>query len=297
MKTMLGDEVFALERDQLRGLAYRMIGSVTDAEDVVQDAWLRWQSCEQSKVDNPKHFITRIVTNLCLDRLRVNKKNRALYVGSWLPEPSLDSFSAADSADPEHIQQVADDITVAFMLALERLTASERAAFILHDVFAYDFNELATIMDRSAASCRQLASRARKALQTDKPRFAATVDEGARLAHAFQDAVRDGDINALTELLSKDAVFISDGGGKVIAVPAPVIGGKNIATMLLGFAKFYRDKQDIRTTLTTINGLPGFILWDKTGPVQTLVLENSAEGRIDKIYVVRNPEKLQHLKD
>ena len=288
-------ELFNVERDRLRGLAYRMVGSISDAEDIVQDAWLRWQGCDQSKIENPNHYIVRIVSNLSLDRLRANKKHRETYVGSWLPEPNLENFPAPETANPEHQQAETDQVTVAFLLALERLSPAERTAFILHDVFAYEFSEVSEFLERSSASCRQLASRARKALKDEKPRFATSLEEGNRLALAFQQAIVDGDITSLTKLLSADTTFISDGGGKVAAVPAPVVGADKVAKMILGFSKLYRDRNDITSTLTTINDIPGFVLWEGNRPLQTLSLEIGRDGLIGTIYVVRNAEKLNHI--
>lgn len=289
------NEIFSVERDRLRGLAYRMVGSISDAEDIVQDAWLRWQACDQNTVDNPHQFIVRIVSNLSIDKLRANKKRRETYVGSWLPEPNLENFPAPEKNNPEQQQSDNEQVTVAFLLALERLSPAERTTFILHDVFAYDFSEISVILQRSSASCRQLASRARKALKNDKPRFSSSIEEGSRLAHAFQQAITEGDIVGLTKLLSAETNFISDGGGKVAAVPAPVVGADKVAKMIMGFAKLYRDRTDISSTLTTINGIPGFILWEDKKPLQTLSLELGADGLIETIYVVRNPEKLGHI--
>lgn len=289
------NEIFSVERDRLRGLAYRMVGSMSDAEDIVQDAWLRWQACDQNKIENPNQFIVRIVSNLSIDRLRANKKRRETYVGSWLPEPNLENFPGPDKNNPEQHQSNTDQISVAFLLALERLSPAERTAFILHDVFAYDYSEVSEILQRSAASCRQLASRARKALKNEKPRFSSSIEEGSRLAFAFQQAIAEGDIEGLTKLLSAETTFISDGGGKVAAVPEPVTGADKVAKMIMGFAKLYRDRTDISSTLTTVNGIPGFILWEDNKPLQTLSLDLGADGLIETIYVVRNPEKLRHI--
>lgn len=289
------NEIFSVERDRLRGLAYRMVGSISDAEDIVQDAWLRWQACDQNKIENPNQFIVRIVSNLSIDKLRANKKRRETYVGSWLPEPNLENFPAPDKNNPEQQQSDTEQITVAFLLALERLSPAERTAFILHDVFAYDFSEIAAIIQRSSASCRQLASRARKALKNNKPRFSPSLEEGSRLALAFQQAVAEGDVVSLTKLLSAETSFISDGGGKVAAVPAPVVGADKVAKMIIGFAKLYRDRTGISSTLATINGIPGFILWENNKPLQTLSLDLGADGLIEAIYVIRNPEKLAHI--
>ena len=257
------------KHQRLQNLAYKIIGSVSDAEDIVQDAWLRWRAADHSSVKHPESFITKIVTNLSLDRLRSNQKLRETYTGSWLPEPSVESFPADDSSNPEYAQQLMDDISIAFLLAREKLSTNERVAFTLHDVFSYDFAEVAEIMEREPTSCRQLASRARKALKKGPKRYIADGRTGKKLATAFQRAIVEGDVQQLTKLLSSGSTFISDGGGKVSAVPAPVIGGEKIAKMLLGFAKAYRIKEDFTSHYARINGLPGFVLCENERPVQT----------------------------
>ena len=290
------EEPFVLsEQTRLKGLAYRITGSVCDAEDVIQDAWIRWQARDGSNVQDPSRYLTRIVTNLSLDKLRARKKERDAYTGMWLPEPVLEYSEPAENADPASEQELADELGVAFLLALESLSPLERVVFILHDVFAYSFAEVASIIEREPASCRQLASRARKAIKAARPRYPATTESAKAVALAFQHAVRNGDIDALTRLLGENVNFVSDGGGKVAAVSKPVSGAVTVTKLLLGFQKSYRDSNKIQVDFSWVNQLPGFIF--RQGPVviQTVALEISDKNLIDGIYVVRNPEKLGHL--
>ena len=290
------EEPFVLsEQTRLKGLAYRITGSVCDAEDVIQDAWLRWQARDGSDVQDPSRYLTQIVTNLSLDKLRARKKERDAYTGMWLPEPVLEYSEPAENANPASEQELADELGVAFLLALESLSPLERVVFILHDVFAYSFPEVASIIEREPASCRQLASRARKAIKAARPRYPATMESAKAVALAFQHAVRNGDIDALTRLLGENVNFVSDGGGKVAAVSKPVSGAVTVTKLLLGFQKTYRDSSKIEVDFSWVNQLPGFIF--RQGPVviQTVALEISDKNLIDGIYVVRNPEKLGHL--
>ena len=283
------------DRQRFQGLAYRITGSMSDAEDIVQDAWLRWQSRDESAVRDAQSYIARIVTNLSLDRLRAKQKERDTYVGSWLPEPNVEHYLISEDATPEQSVQLADDISVAFLLALESLSAAERVAFILHDVFGYTFDEVSEILGRDATSCRQLASRARKALKQGKKRYVADVEDGKDLANAFQLAISHGDVSRLTALLTDRVTFISDGGGKVAAVPRPVSGADTVAKMLVGFAQLYRDADDVHATFAQINHLPGFVVTQGRRVIQTVALEIDERDLIDRIYVVRNPDKLRHL--
>ena len=269
---------------------------MTDAEDVVQDAWLRWQSCDRNNIQDPGRYLTRIVTNLGLDRLRSKQQERDTYIGSWLPEPSLENLPAMEHDDPEHLVQLADDLSVAFLIALESLSPAERVVFILHDIFAYSFAEVGDMLEREPASCRQLASRARKTLKAGKRRTAVDLAKGKTLAVAFQRAIDGGDLAELTKLLSQQVTFISDGGGKVAAVPNPVSGAAKVAKMLLGFAKVYRDMSELEASFAWVNQLPGFILRNGETTIQTVALELNEQQLIEKIYVVRNPQKLRHLR-
>ena len=279
----------------LRALAYRMLGSRAEAEDVVQDAWLRWQSADRSHVENARAFLSRTVTHLCLDRLQSAQARREQYVGVWLPEPLVDEASDFHPG-PDVATEHAQDVSIAFMLALERLSTLERAAFLLHDVFDLDFDEIGRRLQRSPAAVRQLASRARQHVKTDYARREVQAEEGARLLQAFGMALARGDVEGLAQLLVEDAEFLSDGGGLVAAVPKPLHGAERIAKALVGFAKLV-DWSRVRFRWADINGLHGWLLHDADGtPIQTLALRPGPDGRVASIYVMRNPEKLRHLR-
>src|SRR5262249_3930597 len=201
-------EDFEAHRPVLTGLAYRMLGSRAEAEDVVQDAYLRWHAADRAAIEQPRRYLGTVVTRLCLDRIKSAKAQREIYVGQWLPEPVVD-----ESFDAEAASDLAHDLSVALMLMLERLSPLERAAFLLHDVFGLDFAEVASALNRREAACRQLAARARAHIEAGKPRFPASREDGLRLAVAFRKASQSGDMAALAQLLRGDAVLYTDGGG------------------------------------------------------------------------------------
>lgn len=287
-----GAEEFESHRSYLRGLAYRMLGSRAEAEDAVQDAWLRWHAVDRSTVDNPRAFLSRTVTRLCLDRLKSAQAQREVYVGTWLPEPLVDDETQFQPG-PEAMHELANDLSYAFMLTLERLSPLERAAFLLHDVFDMDFSEVAAALGRSESACRQLASRARSNVHANRPSFKVTQEEENRLATAFVNAIRDGDIGALARVLAEDATFVSDGGGQVTSVPKPLVGRDLVAKVVIGFSRLY-DRERHRVRYARVNGLPGFVLSTVEGElIQTIAIEPAANGCIKGIYVMRNPEKLR----
>jgi RNA polymerase sigma-70 factor (ECF subfamily) len=281
---------------RLRALAYRMLGSRAEAEDIVQEAWLRWAEVDEATVEHAGAFLSRLVTNLCLDKLRSAAHQREQYVGVWLPEPLLEDEALFGWAPgPEKQAEFAQDVSIAFMLALERLSPLERAAFLLHDVFDMDYDEIARHLDRSEATCRQLISRARKNIKADYARREVAREEGERLVAAFMDAVRSQDVSALARLLTEDAVMMADGGGKVAAVPRPLHGGAEIARIFIGFAQM-PSSRGWRMVPAQVNGLPGLLLMDTTAGgrlVQTIALAPAqADGRIGALYIQRNPDKL-----
>jgi RNA polymerase sigma-70 factor, ECF subfamily len=281
---------FEAHRRYLTGLAYRMLGSLAEAEDAVQEAYLRWHAAARDGVENPRAFLAKIVTRLCLDQLKSARHRRETYVGPWLPEPLLDDRALA----AETASDYAHDLSVALLLILERLSPLERAAFLLHDVFDMEFAAIAETLGRSEAACRQLAARARDHVQAARPRFAPSPDEGERLAAAFRVAAQTGDAAALAQLLAEDAVLYSDGGGKRPAALNPILGSNNIARLVLGLAHKTPEREAWRYQPARINGLPGFIITEPDGAVQTTAFEIVGE-RIVAIYVVRNPDKLRHL--
>jgi RNA polymerase sigma-70 factor, ECF subfamily len=281
-----GDAAASFEphRPKLLRVAYRMLGSRADAEDVVQDAFLRWLGADRASISTPEAWLVRTTTRLCLDALKSARHRRETYIGPWLPEPIVE-------ADEE----LADDVTLPLLLALERLSPLERAAFLLHDVFGMGFDEVAGAIGRDATAARQLATRARQHVHEDRPRFAVDRQKGLDLAAAFFTASRSGDLDALKSMLAADVTFIADGGGKRPAGKIPVVGREAVLRLLGGLAaRLFADYpfELIRTTL--INGLPGFVTREADGQLQTTALD-IRDGVIAKVYVVRNPDKLQHL--
>jgi RNA polymerase sigma-70 factor (ECF subfamily) len=275
---------FTLERKRLLRLSYRMLGSITEAEDIVQDAWLRWERVEED-VRTPTAYLTRIVTRLCLDRMKSARARREVYVGPWLPEPLVEPLSTQEA--------VADDVTVTLMLALERLSPLERAAFLLHDVFDVALTEVALVLDRDPAAVRQLASRARKNVQNARSRYRIGPTEADRIARAFFAASRDGDVTALSALLARDVEIHSDGGGKVLAF-REVIRGLDRALRLFVSAQRKATTAPILVRTATVDGLPGYVSLDPNGVLQTTSL-SIRDGKIVAIYIVKNPDKLSHV--
>ena len=279
------DDPLAPHRGRLLGLAYRMLGSRSDAEDVVQDAYLRFAGAKD--VHNREAFLVTIVTRLCLDRLKSAKARRELYVGPWLPEPVFD----ADGLSAEAATELADDLSFALMLALDRLSPLERAAFLLHDVFDRPFSEIAGMLDRSEAACRQLAARARRGVRDERPAPSAPPENHARLLNAFGEAVASGDVSRLASL-REDAIAISDGGGRKAAALNPIIGAGKIARFFISLASKNAD-HDMRVVPAMINGSIGALLY-MDGELDHSFSMALDGDRIAAIYVVRNPDKLRH---
>ena len=278
------DALFEQRRGPMIGLAYRMLGSRADAEDVVQDAWLRWRGVEADDVANPAGFLNKVVTRLCLDRLKSARARREVYVGEWLPEPVVDD---------DH-ENLGEDLSVAFLLALERLTPLERAAFLLHDVFDAPFADVARTLGRSEAACRQLAARAREHVKAGKPRYRPSAEEEQRLTSAFLAAALGGDEAVLRGILAKDVVMHSDGGGIAKATLNPVFGLEKAIRLVLGLKKKFPTPDDTVARLARINGAPGLVLSQGGVVFQTMGLE-IVENRITAVYTMRNPEKLARL--
>lgn len=278
-----GDAAAAFEplRPRLIRVAYRMLGSVADAEDVVQEAFIRWMGTDRREVQTSEAFLRRVVTRLCLDQLKSARKQREVYVGPWLPEPVVE-----DSNDDE-------DVTLPLMLALERLSPLERAAFLLHDVFGVGFEEIAATIGRTPATCRQLASRARDHVRKARPRFQVEKERGLEIASAFFAASRSGDMSTLSAMLAEDVSLHADGGGKRPATLQPITGIEQVMQVLGELARLFRDRTSDLVRTAMINGLPGFVSREVDG-LQTTALEIE-DGVIKAIYVVRNPDKLKHL--
>jgi RNA polymerase sigma-70 factor (ECF subfamily) len=278
---------FEAERPRLARLAYRMLGSVAEAEDAVQDAWLRWRGAEAQTIDDPAAWLVRTTTRLCIDRMRAARTRREAYRGPWLPEPLIEDIAA----DP---LERAEEVSVAFLLALERLSPLERAVFLLHDVFDTDYAAIAETLDRSEVACRQLAARARAHVREARPRFAVSQDEAARLALAFMDAARRNDLTALKSLLAEDAVLITDGGGKRKAALRPLIGRDDVTALIGGLIWRGSVPMQGQMRLARINGDFGVVLEAEDGVV-TIAFEPGPDGRLAAIYMVRNPDKLGHV--
>jgi RNA polymerase sigma-70 factor (ECF subfamily) len=279
----------APHRRRLLALAYRMLGSRSDAEDVVQDAYLRFAGADD--VHNAEAFLVTVVTRLCLDRLKSARVQRELYIGPWLPEPVFD----ADGLSADAATELADDLSFALMLALDRLSPLERAAFLLHDVFDRPFSEVADMLGRSEAACRQLATRARRAMRDERPASPARPDNHARLLAAFCEAAASGDISTLATLLREDAIAITDGGGRTTAALNPIRGAQKIIRFLIGIAGKNAGR-DIRIVPMTINGAAGALLYLDGEVDHTLSMAIDGD-RIAAIYIVRNPDKLRHAPD
>ena len=298
---------FEPHRTRLRGLAYRMLGSMADAEDAVQETYLRWHRTDRAKVSDARAFLMTTTTRICLDMLTSARARREEYVGPWLPEPVLETTALA----PDSRTELAEDLSVALLLTLDRLSPLERAAFLLHDVFDFSFSEVASALERSEAACRQLASRARTHVRAVRPRGTSSpvsakprsregrahpdeIDEKhAQLMSAFVAATRSGDLNALMKMLASDVRIVTDGGGKVAASLNVLDGADRASRFLVGAArKGWRD--DFTLRFTTINDLPGVIVDAPEGAVQTSAFEIDGDV-IRAVYVVRNPDKLRHL--
>jgi RNA polymerase sigma-70 factor (ECF subfamily) len=283
-----GDPI-APYRGRLLGLAYRMLGSRSDAEDVVQDAYLRFAGARE--VQNPEAFLVTVVTRLCLDRLRSAKAQREIYVGPWLPEPVVD----AEGLSPDAATEFADDLSFALLLALDRLSPLERAAFLLHDVFDIQFAEVAQMIDRTEVACRQLATRARRAVREARPAPPAPPDNHARLLSAFGEAVVSGDVSRLAGMLRDDAIALTDGGGRKTAALNPIKGADKIARFFVSLAAKNTDR-NVRIEPAVINGILGALIYID-GKVDHSVSMAIDGERIAAIYIVRNPDKLRHVPD
>ena len=268
---------FAPLRPALLRVAYRMLGSVADSEDVVQDAFLRWMRIEHSEIRAPEAYLRRMVTRLCLDELKTARRRRETYIGPWLPDPMVE-------------EEDVEDVTLPLMLALERLTPLERAAFLLHDVFGLPFDEVAASIEREAAACRQLAARARDHVREARPRFKVEKQHGLELAEAFFTASRSGDTTTLKALLADDVSLHTDGGGKRPAALHPILGLDAILRLYERLP--WNVSKPIRYGF--VNGLPGVVTLEADGELQTTALDIE-DGKITAIYVVRNPDKLRHL--
>lgn len=280
-------EAFEQHRPRLLRLAYRMLGSSSEAEDIVQDAWLRWRQVDPYKVREPAAYLARTVTRLCLDTLKSARARREAYVGNGLPEPIFEHEETAPALD---------DLTLSLMMALERLSPLERAAFLLHDVFGAPMAEVARTLDRDAAAVRQLAARARKHVQEARPRYPVSREEGDRIAKAFYSASNHGDIEGLRALLAEAVVLKADGGGKAHAWLRPIVGLDHVMRLFEGLSRKLTREPPVLVEWVWIDGLPGYVSYERDGALQTTALEIE-EGRIISIFITRNPDKLTVAKN
>jgi RNA polymerase sigma-70 factor, ECF subfamily len=286
----MDDRALAFERhrSRLSGVAYRMLGSRADAEDIVQDAYLRWHRASIDEIRTPEAWLVTTVTRLCIDRLRQARVERENYVGPWLPEPFVNVQAPPADAQSE----LASSLSVAFLVVLERLAPEERAAFLLHEVFDSDYDEIARILGKSESACRQLVSRARKRVREDRPRVEVSEDARKRLLEKFVQAVMSRDKEALLGALSSDARWVSDGGGKRKAARKIVHGAESVARFALGITSPLIDRVNFR--FVTINGQHGLALYIDRQLYSVLSIETDG-ARILAIYTVVNPDKLRDV--
>jgi RNA polymerase sigma-70 factor (ECF subfamily) len=287
-------EEFESLRPELFSLAYRMLGSVREAEDVVQEAFLRHRRALERgvEIDSQKAYLSAVVTRLSIDELRSARARREVYVGQWLPEPLLTDGDSA--VDPAVHAERADSLSLAFLALLERLTPVERAVFLLHDVFGYEYAEIAETVGKSEDNCRQLATRARRHVEAERPRFEASRQERDRLAGRFFAAVTDGDVDALVELLAADVVVYGDGGGKGPSWQRPIVGCDRVGRLFAGIGRQLAD-YDVALQPREVNGQPGATVVDREGRIVNVFSLDVVDGVVQTIRSVINPDKLRHL--
>lgn len=281
-------ELFEQQRGWLFGLAYRMLGSVADAEDMLQEAWLRWAQCDLEAVRSPRAFLTSVVTRLCIDHNRSARVQRETYVGTWLPEPLAEETPAPSAA-----AELADSLSMAFLLLLERLSPAERAAYLLREVFGCGYDEVAASLERNEAACRQLVKRAKERLTEPRARFSVEPGEQQRLMGAFLTAIHLADYDGLVSVLAKDAVLRADHGGKALSVRRNIYTADKVARLFLGLMK-RGDLRSPEIRPMMVNGALGLVLFEE-GLATTAMHFEYGDGRIQSIYQVRNPDKLRHL--
>jgi RNA polymerase sigma-70 factor, ECF subfamily len=282
-------QVFDRNRPLLFSIAYRMMGSVMDAEDAVQEAYLRWERASEDDVRSPSAYLSKAVTRLCIDRLRSGRVRREQYVGPWLPEPLLGEQAKEISLAPD----LEDTLSMAFLVLLESLTPVERAVFLLREVFDYEYAEIASLVGKSEANCRQISRRARQSVAARRPRFESSPQQEERLIESFLQASLSGDMEALLALLSDDVTLYSDGGGRTRAALKPIYGAANVARFLTGIPRNIPPGFAVRQT--RVNGRPGLVGYFGDGSPQSVVTLEVAEGSIRAIRLVVNPEKLGNV--
>jgi RNA polymerase sigma-70 factor (ECF subfamily) len=281
-----GVETFDEHRPLLFSIAYRMLGSIMDAEDVLQEAYLRWQRVPEEEVRSPKSYLSAIVTRLSIDHLRSAKARREKYVGPWLPEP-LPGPEGADAATLD------ESLSMAFLVLLESLSPVDRAVFLLREVFDYEYEEIARVVGKSEANCRQISRRARRSVAARRPRFESSPEQEERLMESFLEACMGGDMEGLLALLSEDVTLWSDGGGKARAALNPISGVQKVARFFSGILR--KAPPGLVVRWAQINGRPGLVGYFQDGRPQSVTTFDIAEGRIRAIRLVVNPDKLQNM--
>ncbi|WP_413104706.1 RNA polymerase sigma factor SigJ [Streptomyces sp. Inha503] len=279
---------FEEQRDRLWAVAYRITGSVADADDAVQETWLRWQALSADEVADPRAYLTTVISRICYDLLGSARVRRERYVGPWLPEPVV------AAGGPEDRVTLDESVGLALLTVLERLTPAERTAFILHDVFSVPFPEIAEVVGRSPESVRQLASRARKRVRAEAPRRSVDREEHRRAVDAFLQAVMGGDMDGLLEILDPEVVWRSDGGGKVAAARLPVLGNEKVARFAHRLARGF-DPATMLVHHRDVNGAPGLVIVDSASGQAVVFAFSVHQGVITEIDAIANPDKLSHL--
>ncbi|WP_309380439.1 RNA polymerase sigma factor SigJ [Cerasicoccus frondis] len=281
---------FEQYRGTIESLGYRMLGSRADAQDIAQDTYLRWRNSQPTEVRSMKSWLLKTASRLAIDRLKSAQRQRVAYVGPWLPEPLL-----VDEASPDKQAMVDDTVTIALMLAMERLSPAERAAFLLHDVFGLTFNEIAEVLEKSAPACRQLATRARASLREQRPRYDFDSERHAHLLEAFLGACKSGDLEQLKSLLASDVTVVSDSGGKVLSARRVLETPDKAGRFFVGvFAKAHKRGMVSEAHWTAFNGLPALYLVHNGG-VHSAFSLSVVDGKIQSVFVHRNPDKLAQI--
>jgi len=280
---------FEQNRPVLFAIAYRMLGSVADAQDIVQDSYLLWQKTDRNKVHNPGGWLSTVVTRLSINQLKSARARREQYVGSWLPEPLI----GPSHTNPEENTKLAESLSIAFLVLLEKLSPTERAVLLLRDVFDYEFHEVAAIVEKTETNCRQILRRARRRVCRERPHFESFGEPSGTLLQKFFHSLTTGDVAGLLSVLAPGVTTTTDGGGKARAVPRPIVGAERVVRFFLGaLKKFVPEDREYRSA--SINGQQGVIGCDGNRVVQVLTFATS-KGRIEAIYVINNPEKLKHI--
>ena len=282
-------DVFHKHRPRLFSIAYRMLGSAADAEDIVQEAFIRWYQSSQVEVASPEAFLVTIVSRLCLNHLKSARLKREEYFGQWLPEPIL----TGPAGNPYATSQMDQSLSMAFLVLLERLTPVERAVFLLREVFDYGYAEIGRMLERSESNCRQILRRAKQHLKQNRPRFDTSPQQRKELLQRFLEASSRGDMDGMLALISEDVALYADGGGKATAVPNPIYGAENVARFLVG-ARRKLLPAELIMQVEQINGEPGVVSYFRGRPFSVLTMD-VADGRILDIYIVSNPDKLVRL--